>query len=274
MNSNVYQDVTRKIVQSLERGVKPWVCPWNDEAPLILPANYVTRKPYQGTNVLVLWQHGQERGFSSRYWLTYLQAKTLNGHVRRSEKGVKVLIFKSREDEDGQTMTYSSSATVYNADQIDGVDFESDAEEQTQCCSNGAAEILLRRSQAKIVLQGHHAFYRPSQDVIFLPERSRFERDCDYYATALHELVHWSGAQSRLDRPIRGKFGSAEYAYEELIAELGCAFLMADLGVAGDVQHESYLAHWLSCLKEDKTYLFKAVNQASKAHHFLMSFVS
>ncbi|EBX3952560.1 DNA primase, partial [Salmonella enterica subsp. enterica serovar Offa] len=116
---------------------------------------------------------------------------------------------------------------------------------------------------------GIQAFYRPSTDEIYLPERFRFNHAADFYATQLHELVHWTGAKSRLNREKGGKYGSDKYAFEELIAELGCAFLMADLGITGDVQHENYISSWLKALNDDKRFIFKAASAASKAHRYL-----
>ncbi len=114
------------------------------------------------------------------------------------------------------------------------------------------AENLLRRSGARIIEKGQNAFFKPLTDEIWLPERHLFSDAANFYATGLHELVHWSGAKNRLNREMKGKFGSERYAFEELIAELGSVFLMADLGIAGEVQYESYIASWLKALKNDK----------------------
>ena len=132
------------------------------------------------------------------------------------------------------------------------------------------AENLFRNSGATIIEKGQNAFFMPSTDEVWLPERRFFSDAANFYATGLHELVHWSGGKSRLNREMKGKFGSEGYAFEELCAELGSAFLMADLGIVGEVQHESYIASWLKALKNDKRYIFKAASAASKAHRYLM----
>jgi len=132
------------------------------------------------------------------------------------------------------------------------------------------AENLFRKSGVSIIEKGQNAFFRPSTDEVWLPERYLFPDAANFYATGLHELVHWSGGKGRLNREMKGKFGSGDYAFEELIAELGSAFLMADLGIVGEVQHESYIASWLKALKNDKRYIFKASSAASKAYHYLM----
>lgn len=119
---------------------------------------------------------------------------------------------------------------------------------------------------------GQQAFFLPGADEIWLPARHLFADSANFYAIGLHELIHWSGAKSRLDHYIKGKFGSAVYAFEELIAELGSAFLMAEMGVTGEVQHENYIASWLKSLKGDKRFIFRAANAVSKAHLYLMSF--
>lgn len=162
--------------------------------------------------------------------------------------------------------------TVFNIEQTDGLNLDEEIGPQpvTEFDPLPDVEALFQRTGANINERGQQAFYQPSTDEIWLPERHLFADAANFYATGLHELVHWTGAKSRLDRGKGGKFGSESYAFEELIAELGCAFLMADLGVSGEVQHESYIASWLKTLKDDKRYIFQAASAASKAHRFLM----
>lgn len=165
---------------------------------------------------------------------------------------------------------------LFNVEQIDGLKMgtESDSAIEPRVIAGfdplSQVEALFLRTGAKITERGQQAFFKPSTDEICLPERHLFNDAANFYATGLHELVHWSGAKKRLNREMKGSFGSERYAFEELIAELGSAFLMADLGVVGEVQHESYIASWLKSLKDDKRYIFKAASAASKAHRYLM----
>lgn len=161
--------------------------------------------------------------------------------------------------------------TVFNVEHIDGLPLATEPGNSVQTFDAlPQAENLFRSSGANIIEKGQNAFFRPSTDEIYLPERHLFPEAADFYATGLHELIHWSGGKLRLNREMKGKFGSEDYAQEELVAELGSAFLMADLGIVGEVQHESYIASWLKALKNDKRYIFKAASAASKAHHYLM----
>ncbi|MGP6457476.1 ArdC family protein [Enterobacter ludwigii] len=275
MKTDIYQTVTDSIVEALEAGVKPWVCPWvRGGAAAGLPANHATGTAYSGINIMLLWCSAAKQGFQDSRWLTYKQAQALGGQVRKGEHGTTAIFYKTleKEDEDGEVekIPMVKTFSVFNVEQIDGLGFDAAPQPVAEFDPLPQAEALMTRSGAKITEQGVKAFYRPATDEIVLPERFRFADAENFYATGLHELVHWTGAASRLNREKGNKFGSEGYAFEELIAELGSAFLMADLGIAGEVQHESYIASWLKALKGDKRYIFKAAAAASKAHRWLM----
>jgi len=161
---------------------------------------------------------------------------------------------------------------MFNLEQIDGLPLTTEtASPEATFDPLPEAENLLQKSGANIIEKGQNAFFRSSTDEVWLPQRHLFSDAANFYATGLHELVHWSGGgKKRLNREMKGKFGSADYAEKELVAELGSAFLMADLGIVGEVQHESYIASWLQALKNDKRYVFRAASAASKAHRYLM----
>lgn len=279
--TDIYQVVTDSIVEALEMGVKPWVCPWKRNGAVSgIPSNFSTGTAYSGMNIMLLWCSAAKQGFTDSRWLTYNQAKEQGAQVRKGETGTTAIFYKTLEKEndagDLEFIPMLKTFTVFNIEQIDGL----------KMGANDGAEIapqpldvfdplpqvenLFKRSGANITERGQQAFYQPSTDEIWLPERHLFADAANFYATGLHELVHWTGAKSRLDREKGNKFGAEKYAFEELIAELGSAFLMADLGVSGEVQHESYIASWLKSLKDDKRYIFKAASAASKAHRFLM----
>lgn len=273
--SDIYQTVTDSIIEALESGVKPWVCPWvRNGVAAGLPANLSTGTAYSGINIMLLWCSAAKQGFQDSRWLTYKQAQELGGQVRKGEHGTTAIFYKTleKEAEDGEIekIPMLKSFTVFNVEQIDGLAIDAVPQPVIEFDSLPEVEALFTRSGAKITECGVKAFYRPATDEICLPERFRFADAANFYATGLHELVHWTGAKSRLNREKGGRFGSEGYAFEELIAELGSAFLMADLGVSGEVQHESYIASWLKALKGDKRYIFKAAAAASKAHRYLM----
>ena len=275
--TDVYQTVTNSIIEALERGVKPWVCPWKrNGAASGIPSNFSTGKAYTGMNIMLMWCSAAKHGFQDPRWLTYHQATEQGAQVRKGETGTTGIFYKTLEKENDagelERIPMLKTFTVFNIEQTDGLNLDDEISPQpvTGFDPLPDVEALFQRTGAKINERGQQAFYQPSTDEIWLPERHLFADAANFYATGLHELVHWTGAKSRLDRGKGGKFGSESYAFEELIAELGCAFLMADLGVSGEVQHESYIASWLKTLKDDKRYIFQAASAASKAHRFLM----
>ncbi|HBK4689250.1 DNA primase [Serratia liquefaciens] len=274
--TDIYQTVTDSIISALEAGVKPWSCPWQRVDGMSgLPSNYATGVAYSGMNIMLLWCSASKQGFSDSRWMTYKQAQAEDGQVRKGEHGTTAIFYTTleKENDDGETdfIPMLKTFTVFNVEQIDGLPLSDEAVFPAETFEPlPQAEALFRNSGATIIEKGQNAFFAPSTDEIRLPERCLFTDAANFYATGLHELVHWSGAKSRLNREMKGKFGSENYAFEELIAELGSAFLMADLGIDGEVQHESYIASWLKALKHDKRYIFKAASAASKAHRYLM----
>ncbi|ROR11528.1 ArdC family protein [Erwinia sp. JUb26] len=274
--TDIYQIVTDSIIEALEAGVKPWFCPWQRVPGMSgLPSNYATGAAYSGMNIMLLWSSASEQGFKDSRWMTYKQAKAEGGQVRKGEHGTTAIFYTTleKENDDGETdyIPMLKTFIVFNVEQIDGLPLTTETiSPEATFDPLPQAENLFRKSGANIVEKGQNAFFSPSNDEVWLPERHLFFDAANFYATGLHELVHWSGGKSRLNREMKGRFGSEVYAFEELIAELGSAFLMADLGIDGEVQHESYIASWLKALKNDKRYIFKAASAASKAHRYLM----
>ena len=280
-----YQTVTDRIIEALEQGVKPWVCPWDKTFNGGLPMNFQSKKSYNGVNIMLLWMSASAQGFQRCEWLTYKQAQELGGQVRKGEKGTQITFYKTleieKENQKGEKETDKipmlKTFTVFNVEQIDGLTLPPLPTTQENDEENGGFEALehvetfIKNTEAKLTERGVQAFFCPSTDEVVMPTRDRFTKAADFYATALHELTHWTGGKKRLDRKQSGGFGSQDYAFEELIAELGSAFAIADLGVIGEYQHDSYIESWLTALKGDKRYIFKAAAQASKAHQFLVS---
>lgn len=253
---DIYQTVTDNIITALEAGVKPWSCPWQRVCVMSsLPSNYATGVAYIGMNIMLLWSSASKQGFSDSRWLTYKQAQAAGGQVRMHERATTAIFYTTLEKENDagevEHLPMLKTFTVFNVQQIYGLlalTTETITPEAT-FDPLPLAENLFRKSGANIIEKGQNAFFSPSTDEVWLPERHLFSDAANFYATGLHEFVHWSGGKKRLNREMKGKFGSADYAEEELVAELGSAFLMAELGIVGEVQHESYIASWLQALK-------------------------
>ncbi len=280
---DLYQSVTDQIITALEAGTPPWVCPWARGQGSALPANLGTKRAYRGINVLLLNMQQQAHGYPLNRWLTFQQALALGGCVRKGEHGTGIVFFKILEreasmpraanDESGRkTIPLIRSFTVFNAAQIDGLPegltaLPAPIEGWTPI---GAADEVLARSGALIRHGGDRAFYRPADDIIQMPPPAAFQQAGSYYATALHELTHWSGAPGRCNRELRSRQHIEAYAFEELVAEMGAAFLSSHCGLPGELQHASYIAHWLQALRNDKRLIFTAASLAQKAADYLL----
>lgn len=265
-------DVLEKIIMQIEAGCPPWRVPWACANVNGLPTNAATRKPYSGTNVLVLWASQAVGGYEHGLWLGYQQATKLGGHVRKGETATYILAYSTYEKEtetgEKEQRRWLKSMPVFNVAQCEGI--EVPALETHQWEPLEAVENLLVETGAAVEFGGDRACYVPSRDLIKMPQRERFEKAEDFAATLIHELTHWTGHESRLNRDLRNKFGTEAYAFEELIAEIGAAMTLAKLGIRGEVtDHASYLAGWLKVLKQNPQHLMTAASAASKASDFL-----
>lgn len=279
---DLYHEVTESIIALMEAG-KTSSHDWKKGMTSRgLPMNYKTRQSYSGVNVLLLWNAACAQGYRSNYWLTFNQAKELGGHVREQAKGVLCVFFKNIEKKpaaDADTpelIPVISPFWLFNIDQIEGIDFTEvfDSTEPAPGWSRiDQAEAILYADGVKILEQGSRAFYRPASDEIYLPDHWRFEEATQFYAVGFHEKIHWTGAKHRLAREFGKRFGDDAYAFEELIAELGAAFLCADVGMAPHTMsdHAGYIDSWLTVLKRDKRAIFTAAAKASEAHRFIMA---
>lgn len=283
-NLDLYETVTRQIIAALEAGTPPWQCPWRGAGVDARPANATSGRMYRGVNVLLLNLRALVDGFQHSRWLTFQQALAVGGHVRKGERGTQIVFFKMHEfdkaahpDSDGsadrRVVPLLRAFTVFNVDQIDGLPeglvpapLEPGSWEPLD-----AADHILARSGAQIRHGGSKAFYAPDPDLIQLPPQSAFDCAGDYYATALHELTHWTGHPSRCNRVLGRRHGIDAYAFEELVAEMGSAFLTDYCGLVGRIQHASYIASWLEALRNDKRLIFTAASQAQRAADFLLS---
>ena len=282
--TDVYTRVTAKIIADLEQGVRPWQKPWNAEHA----AGRITRPlrhngtPYRGVNVLLLWCDAEEKGFNAPFWMTFKQAQELGANVRKGEHGSLVVYAdrytKTETDEHGQEsereIPFMKGYTVFNVEQIDGLPAHytaKAAEPPAPMVRIEHAEAFFAATGATVRHGGNRAFYASSQDFVQMPPRESFRDAEAYSATLAHELTHWTSHPSRLARELGKRFGDNAYAAEELIAEMGSAFLCADLGITPEVRedHAAYLAHWLEVLKADSRAIFTAASQAQRAADYL-----
>jgi antirestriction protein ArdC len=277
MKRDLYAEVSARIISELEKGAAPWVKPWSASPGANTPCNAVSNRPYSGCNVVLLWM-ARTADYRAPRFLTFKQALELGGHVRKSERGTKVYFVKQleiRDDEDTSTrlIPMLREYTVFNVDQCDGLPDRVAAGKPMRVRNPDARDDLadqFLRSTGADIREGHgEAYYVPSRDFISMPAFEAFKGADQFYSTAFHELTHWTAHGSRLDRDLKNRFGSRNYAGEELIAELGAAFLCAEFGFDGDVRNAGYIASWIELLKADKRAFFTACNQASKATDYL-----
>jgi antirestriction protein ArdC len=282
----LYEEVTSRIVAELEAGRFPWVQPWGASggpAPG-LPRNALTGRPYSGVNVLLLWGAVIEQGHPSQGWLTFRQALEAGGAVRRGERGTTIVYAdrftpeaereRARETgEEARAVPFLKRFTVFNIAQCEGLrpDFAPDPAPLPEGEIVPVAEEVIAASGVQFRIGGNRAFYAPALDLVQVPCRQAFFEQINYYRTCLHELTHATGHPSRLGRDQSGAFGSKAYAREELIAEMGSAFLCAALRIVPTVRHADYLASWLEVLREDHRAIFRAASAASKAADWLLS---
>jgi len=283
--TDVYSRVTSRIVEDLERGVRPWLKPWNAEhaaGRITRPLRHNGQK-YSGINILTLWMSAEVQGFVSPFWLTFQQARELGGHVRKGEHGSPVVYastFKKREQtDDGQEteaeIPFLKEYTVFCADQCEGLPphFYAMAVPPNESIEPiERAALFFEGTRADIHIGGNRAFYAMEPDYIAMPCIETFRDAESHAATLAHELTHWTRHPSRLCREFgRKRWGDDGYAMEELVAELGSAFLCADLAITPEVRddHASYIDSWLKVLKQDKRAVFSAASHASRAVDFL-----
>jgi antirestriction protein ArdC len=281
---DIYREVTDAIVASIENASSPEL-PWHrGGASHDRPRNASTGKHYSGVNVLTLWLTAEKKRYESDLWATYRQWEELGAQVQKGERGSPIIFYKKYESEkpseasevESRPRFYARTSKVFNADQVKGFSVpKPEARNLVEILQ--ATEKFVAATNADIRAGGDRAYYNRSEDYIRMPERERFIGTStstpteSYYSTLLHELTHWSGHDKRLNRELTGRFGGQSYAMEELVAELGAAFLCADLKVANSLRpdHAAYIADWLEVLKNDTRAVFTASSKASEAAAYL-----
>ncbi|KAB0677550.1 ArdC family protein [Aureimonas leprariae] len=301
MTCSVYSAVTATILQQLETAdPATFVCPWHRPGGAGLPTNALTRQPYRGINILSLWCGARRSAYADDRWATYRQWAALGAQVRRGEKGTSVIFYRDRNpssdaitpgssagnqpgrgqdasaaadaDKTNDTARFVARAsTVFNIAQVDGFTPNDPAPPPAELDPTPRFDSFVAATGAAVCFDSDHAAYLPSADLIRMPPRQLFLAADGYAATLAHELIHWTGARHRLDRDLSIRFGSRAYAAEELIAELGSAFVLASLQLAATPHpnHAAYMASWLPLLRADPRALVTAAAQASRAADWL-----
>lgn len=286
---NIYQEVTDTIVEAIETGnIQSWIRPWA-QSGAIFPKNFVKGNQYRGVNILLLWYMASLKGYEHHLWATFKQIKSKGGSVLKGEKSSEVIFWNVKEKEVGETIINGDGKEevvmkkkksfilryyrVFNIAQTDLniADFVEPVETDEFKIIENAEKYIANIPHDVRHGQGR-AFYNPARDFIGLPNKEDFTAPGHYYSTHAHELGHWSGSKSRLNRDLSGRFGDESYAMEELVAELSSAFVCAQLGIDGELQHKDYVANWLKVLKDDNKAVFTAASKAQCVVDYLDKF--
>src|SRR5215467_97237 len=282
---DVYQSITDKIIHQLDRAdeLGQWKCPWYQTQLGMMPRSAVGRY-YKGVNVLVLWCEQMDKNYLNPIWATYRQWKSLNHQVRRGEHGTMICFWKSMDKYNHETgkdekVLYARAYWVFNIQQLEN--WEKIPVSVTPTDHLTAQERLIeaeewfKNIEADVRHGGDRAFYSPTQDFVAVPKFEQFKGESEYYSTLAHEHIHWTGHKSRLDRELQTtRFGNEAYAFEELVAELGAAFVCGALDIDNEPRpdHAKYLNSWLTVLRQDKKAIFTAASKAQKAVEYLVAF--
>jgi antirestriction protein ArdC len=272
--------VTTQIIEALKAGTPPWRRPWNESADMGFPTNALTKKSYRGINVLLL----QAQGFASKHWATYQQWQNIGGQVMKGERATKIVFYKpfsksvinDEGKEEKEDFFVLREYSVFNAQQCKDPAIKLPSATTPNFVDFEPAEEAIRATGADIRFGGDRAFYRVEQDYIQLPPKESFISEREYYGTITHEVSHWSGHESRLNR--LGKnvcFGTTTYAFEELVAEIAGCFMCMELNLpqSEDLSNQNaYLADWLKALRDDYGVIMRAASHASKAVDFILAF--
>ena len=294
-NQHLYQKITSQFIEALKTGAPPWVKPWDDvEHRPVRPRNAYTERKYSGVNVTILWTAATTKGFKTDRWLTFNQTMKAGGKVKKGEKGTVAILYRDidicRKDENGKkiidedgeyvkdTIKYIRGFTLFNVEQCEGLADKFTTgnpkhEDSPEWNSHEEVDALLNKIKVLVRHDSSQAAYYPKDDVIRMPKKNAFRTDSCYYSTLLHELIHWTGHQSRLNRPGIAKpysVNKSSYAFEELIAEIGSAFLCAEFGIQCDFRHEAYVLSWITELENDTKAIFETSALAWKARNYII----
>ncbi len=280
MSQALFDRITAQIVEQMEAGATAFSLPWHKSGgELSAPRNAVSEQSYRGGNVISLWASAFAADYEVGIWATYRQWTALGAQVRKGERGTPVIFWQQSAnapteaggDEPGPPRLVARCYTVFNAAQVDGYEPPVIPILPPSARVQKADEIFSAKG-AEILHGGDRAYYSPGQDKIQLPAFEQFKSAESYYAVLAHELVHWTGAKHRLDRDMSTRFGTDAYATEELVAELGAAFICAQLGLSLEPRpdHAAYLSSWIGVLRANPRALFSIAAKAQAAADYLL----
>lgn len=284
MKASIYETITNQIVTAIEEGAAEFKMPWHRMGQdIFCPVNVVSGRDYRGLNVISLWMIAEAKRYQSGTWATYQQWQEKGCQVRKGEKSASVFFWKNLNEADGEQEQDGESRarfvargySVFNADQVDGYT-PPEIPKLSESERIERAERFFASIPASVSHGGNVACFKLESDSVEMIDFARFTSAPAYYSVLAHELTHWSGGKTRLDRDLSGRFGSESYAVEELIAELGAAFTAGKLGLPSDPRkdHAPYIASWLKVLKNDSRAIFTAASKAQAAADYLASFSS
>lgn len=273
-----FEKVFEKILMDLEKGTPPWVNPVTKGG---FPKNLKSKNYYSGINILLLWSAQIEKGFTSNLWATFNQVKEMGGKIRKGESATPILLFVNKDKKEGEAeeenkgYRFARTIPVFNLAQTTDLNLlenEPGAREEVPTFAEEKATKLIEKNYQYVEFNNlKMPCFVPAQDKIFLPEKSAFNSDFDFFATAFHEFSHWTGAEKRLNRDLKNRFGSEAYAMEELIAEISAAFLCSEMGFGYKTQHASYISSWHKILKNDPKSLLTASSKAMESANYLLN---
>jgi antirestriction protein ArdC len=289
-SQDICENITASIIKELEAGVMPWSKPWKGTGGPVMPLRH-TGTRYRGINILILWAAAEAEGYRSAHWMTFKQAQEYGGCVRRGEKATQIVyadrVVKTETNETGENVernfSFLKSYSVFNTQQIEGLPeqftiselgfSENENEHIKDWAAYAKTQSWFDAIPAEIIHRGERAVYIPSLDRIELPAPGAFFTPESYFSTRAHETVHWTKTEKRLNRDFgAARFGDEGYAMEELVAEIGAAFVIAQLGHQPAVRedHAPYIAVWLKVLKRDSKAILTAAAKASDALDYLI----
>jgi len=284
IKKDLYQDFTNQVIEQMENNSMKWFKPFTTSI-INGHHNVVSKKPYQGLNCFSIGLSVHKNNFKSNEWATYNQWKNLNAKVIKGSKSTQILYWNIKEYEDKKDKTKTVKIpmlkyfNVFNADQVEGYETkEIETKEIDDWKAHFKTDTFVNNIGADIKTS-NKAFYIPTEDFIGMPPKEDFKGDKEntkeqyYYSTLLHEITHWTGHNSRCNRDLKNRFGSKAYAMEELVAEIGSAFLCSHLGITKTPtpNHGRYLNNWLEVLKEDNKAIFKAFSLSKTSSEYLLS---
>ncbi|MGX2949608.1 ArdC family protein [Ursidibacter sp. B-7004-1] len=298
---DLYQHITDRILTALEQGTAPWLKPWNNpDCNMNLPRNAVSNRLYSGVNTLLLWISSAEHGYKQCKWITAKKANELGGHIRKGEKATIVMNYRPDErekldengdvvyDEDGnpemEQHIFIKKHNLFNLDQCENLPAElydpvpvskNAKSEPNQYDIFADIRQIIKGMDLHVEMKpSNSAYYQPSADLVVMPEMKQFANAQAFHSVLLHEMTHATGAAKRLNREgitsRKAKFGNPTYAFEELIAEIGGAFLCAYLGFDTVPQNAAYIESWIRVLKEDKRAIVRASGKAREACQYML----